>query len=234
MKKIKKAQIYFLVISLALVIVITVVVQKPLQTSNTDQSQQFVVVVDAGHGGVDPGGIGIKTKVKEADLNLTISKNLQQLLEAAGVRVVMTRTDENGLYGVYTKNYKKEDMAKRKAIIAQANPDVVVSVHMNRFTNKSLRGAQAFYNQNNSNGAQLAACVQEEFKSKLAESNREISYGDYFMVKCTSAAAIIAECGYLSNAEDEKLLCTEEYQHKVAYSIFCGIVRYLSLPSQMA
>ena len=233
MKKLKKAQLLFLIISLCLVIISTIIIEKPLETSNTNQSQRFVVVIDAGHGGIDPGGIGITTKVKEADLNLSVTKKLKQLLEAAGIKVVLTRTNENGLYGIYTKNYKKEDMEKRKEIISESNPDVMVSIHMNRFNNKSLRGAQTFYNEGNQLGEQLAICVQEELKNKLPESDKAASTGDYFMVKCTETAAIIVECGYLSNAEDEKLLCNEEYQEKVAYTIFSGIVRYLSLTNQI-
>lgn len=235
MAKIKKAQVLFAIISFVLIISLTIVVTRPMQVSNNDlPSSQFVVVIDPGHGGIDPGGIGISTKAKEADLNLSISKKLEKLCKAAGLSVVLTRQNENGLYRVYTKNYKKEDMAKRKEIIKKANPDVMVSVHMNRYTNKSLRGAQAFYAEGNELGAKLAECVQEEFKSKLPKSDRAASTGDYYMVKCTPTAAIIAECGYLSNVEDEKLLTNPEYQDKVAYAIFCGIVRYLSLPQQIA
>lgn len=235
MKKIRKSQIWFITISFCLVIGLTIATQKTIQVSNTDlSSSQFVVVVDAGHGGIDPGGIGISTKVKEADLNLEIAKKLEQLLQSSGITVVMTRTDENGLYGVYTKNYKKIDMAKRKDIILEANPDVVVSVHMNRFSSSTLRGAQAFYDDGNELGEKLAQDVQTEFNNRLEATNRAPSTGDYFMVKCTDTASIIAECGYLSNKEDEKLLSTDEYQDKVAYAIFCGIVRYLSVPNKLA
>ena len=230
MKKIVYAKIWFVALSFGLAVALSALCDSSVTTSNNDiPANQFVVVLDAGHGGIDPGGIGTTTKIKEADLNLKITKKLERLLCAAGMRVVLTRENENGLYGVYTKNYKKIDMAKRKEIIEKANPDVVVSVHMNRFTNKSLRGAQAFFDKENKTGAVLAECVQTEFNSSLEATNRSPSTGDYFMVKCTKAAAIIAECGYLSNEEDERLLLTEAYQEKVAYSIFCGIIRYLSI-----
>ena len=235
MKKLEKAQIYFLIGSFIFVLLLTLIVQNPQETSLAEQSTiKYTVVIDAGHGGIDPGGIGIATKVKEADLNLIISKKLKTLLDASGIQVILTREDKNGLYGIYTKNYKKDDMAKRKNIIDSANPDVVVSIHMNRFTNKSLRGAQTFYNEGNILGEKLATCVQEEFKNLLEKSDKAPSTGDYFMVKCTETASIIAECGYLSNIEDEKLLTTESYQDKVAYAIFCGIVKYLSMPSLLA
>jgi N-acetylmuramoyl-L-alanine amidase len=235
MKKQSKSKILFVVCAFICIFALTFTSQKTILVSGGDlPSSQFVVVIDAGHGGIDPGGIGISTKVKEADVNLQISKKLEKLLSAAGLTVIMTRENENGLYGIYTKNYKKIDMAKRKEIIEKANPDVVVSVHINRFSNKSLRGAQAFYDDGNELGAALAECVQTEFNSQLEATKREPSTGDYFMVKCTETAAIIAECGYLSNEEDERLLQTEAYQNKVAYSIFCGIVRYLSVPNKIA
>lgn len=226
----KKGQMIFLCVVFILVIGISIISEFVFPVSTTDiPSVAYSVVLDAGHGGVDPGGIGISTKVKESDLNLSIAKKLKNLLESTGVIVILTRNDENGLYGVYTKSYKKVDMAKRKEIIVSTNPDVVISIHMNRFTNKNLRGAQAFYNEASETGKILASCIQAEFESRLPESSRGIATGDYYMLKCSDAAAVLAECGYLSNTQDEALLSSEEYQNKVAYAIFCGIARYFSL-----
>lgn len=226
----KKGQLLFVVIAFVLVISTSFLANKAVPAANMEDSAsaQFVVVLDAGHGGIDPGGIGIATKVKEADLNLTIVFKLKQLLESMGINVVLTRADANGLYHIYTKRYKKEDMAKRKEIIEKARPDLVVSVHMNRYTNPSLRGAQAFYDETNEQGKLLAEFVQTEFNEKLEATNRESTFGDYFMVKCTDAPSIIAECGFLSNKTDEALLINPEYQDRVAYTIFCGIIRYLN------
>ena len=203
MKKLEKAQIYFLIGSFIFVLLLTLIVQNPQETSLAEQSTiKYTVVIDAGHGGIDPGGIGIATKVKEADLNLIISKKLKTLLDASGIQVILTREDKNGLYGIYTKNYKKDDMAKRKNIIDSANPDVVVSIHMNRFTNKSLRGAQTFYNEGNILGEKLATCVQEEFKNQLEKYYSDmqdmeftIQEGKLYMLqtrngKRTAAAAV--------------------------------------------
>ena len=105
MKKIIKAKAWFIMLSFIFVLAATFASQKTVAASNNDlPSSQFVVVIDAGHGGIDPGGIGISTKVKEADINLQISKKLENLLSAAGLTVIMTRETENGLYGIYTKN----------------------------------------------------------------------------------------------------------------------------------
>lgn len=226
----KKGQFIFLCAIFVVVVGISIAsaVSSPVNAVDIP-SIAYSVVIDAGHGGVDPGGVGVTTKVRESDINLAIAKKLKSLLQSAGVTVVLTREDENGLYGIYTKNYKKVDLAKRKEIIVNTNPDAVVSIHMNRFTNRSLRGAQAFYNESSETGKFLASCVQIEFENKLPESTKGIAKGDYYMLKCSPAAAIIAECGFLSNSEDEKLLITNEYQDKVAYALFCGLVRYFSL-----
>lgn len=227
---IKKSQIIMIAVVLCVVVCSSIVLSSTTAKEiDTIPSLGITVVVDAGHGGVDPGGIGINTKVKESDLNLEIAFKLSAYLKNMGINVVMTRTNANGLYGLYSSDYKKRDMQKRKEMIEKHNPDIVVSVHMNRYILSSLRGAQAFYDKNNEQGKKLAESIQHYFHETLASSKSEVSIGDYFMLKCSGVASVIAECGFLSNPEDEALLVTNEYQEKVAYAIFCGIVRYLSL-----
>lgn len=189
----------------------------------------YIVVLDAGHGGVDPGSIGKKTKVTEAKLNLSITKKVASLLNSSGIDTILTRSDDNGLYGIYSKDYKIKDMKARKEIIDKSNASLAVSIHMNSFINSSSRGAQVFYDEINEHSSALALCVQNAFKNDLPESNKGIAIGDYYILKCSpSVPTILCECGYLSNIEDEKLLVTEEYQDTVAYSIYKGIVSYLN------
>lgn len=188
----------------------------------------YTIVIDPGHGGIDPGSIGYKTKIKESDVNLSVSLFLYELLNNFGVNTILTRTNTDGLYGLSSKDYKKRDMQKRKDIISACNPDIVVSVHMNSYTRHNLRGAQVFYDKNSTQGEALAKCIQDQFASKLPASDKGISVGDYYMLKCTAEASVIAECGFLSNEEDEKLLITKEYQQKLADCIFKGIVAYLN------
>ena len=197
--------------------------------SSIDERYDFTVVVDAGHGGIDPGSIGYKTKVKESEINLAVAKILEQKLKKLGVRVVMTRPDENGLYGLSTTNYKKRDMQKRRDIIEKIRPDIVVSVHMNSYIRHNLRGAQVFYDNTSPISEKLALCIQNQFAERLEKSTKGVSVGDYYMLKCTESASVIAECGFLSNEEDEKLLITKDYQEKIADCIFVGIVNYLNL-----
>lgn len=197
-------------------------------TTQGGESLDFSIVIDPGHGGVDPGSIGYKTKAKESDVNLAVSLSLREKLRQLGVRVVMTREDQNGLYGISTTNYKKRDMQKRKEIIEKVRPDIVVSVHMNSYVRHNLRGAQVFYDKSSPNGEALAMCIQDQFAARLEASDKGIAVGDYFMLKCTPSASVIAECGFLSNEQDEKLLLDPAYQQKIADCIFVGIVNFLN------
>ena len=186
-----------------------------------------VVVVDAGHGGVDGGVVGKKTGVKESELNLAVAKKLRDLLRSSGFTVVMTRESSAGLYGFPGKGFKRRDMEKRRDIILNADADVVISVHMNYFSDGRRRGGQTFYLGGSKEGRALASFLQEELNA-LGERDYKPIAGDYYMLECTSVPSCIAECGFLSNAEDEALLLTESYQSAVAYAIFKGIAAYLS------
>ena len=187
------------------------------------------IVLDAGHGGIDGGVSGVRTGVKESELNLKVVKKLEKHLTDAGMVVYLTRNSEAGLYGVANSSLKRKDMEKRKSIIDKAKPTLVISIHMNQYTLSTRRGAQTFYNKDNENSKLLAECVQQSFND-MAEAVKKTSAlsGDYYIVKCTKYPSIIAECGFLSNPEDEALLITEQYQDSLAYNIFKGISLYLA------
>ena len=195
-------------------------------------STNIKVVLDAGHGGIDGGVSGVNTSVRESDLNLAVVKKVEKYLVGAGMSVVLTRNSNAGLYGVATSNLKKKDMQKRKDIINKAEPHLVVSVHMNKYSLSTRRGAQVFYKNNDENSKILAKTIQESFNN-MNENARKYSAlsGDYYILNCSNYPSVIVECGFLSNPEDEALLVTEEYQEAVAYSIFKGIVGYLSKTS---
>ncbi|MBQ8468431.1 MAG: N-acetylmuramoyl-L-alanine amidase [Clostridia bacterium] len=196
----------------------------------TPPSVGYTIVVDPGHGGIDPGSIGYKTKVKESDLNLKLSLMLADKLRAVGIRVIMTRTDENSLAdGLTGKSFKKEDMRLRKEMISKIRPNMVVSVHMNSFTNHVLRGAKMFYDKTSEISRKIAESIQKQFAENLEASNDVASVGDYYMLKCTESPSVIAECGFLSNARDEQLLLDQSYQEKIVNCIFVGIIDFLNL-----
>lgn len=222
-----------IIVAVLLVTVITFVVcfSALSKTAVGEASKNGIkIVLDAGHGGVDAGVSGVNSKVKESELNLMITKRLANYLSDAGMSVVLTRSSQAGLYGVATKNLKRRDMEKRKSIIEKAKPNLVVSIHLNEFSVSSRRGAQVFYKKGDENGKLLANEIQTSFNG-MEESTRNFSAltGDYYILNCSSYPSVIAECGFLSNPEEEALLLTEEYRDKVAYAIFKGIVSYLSV-----
>lgn len=199
------------------------------RTSSQATVRKYKIVLDAGHGGIDGGVVGILTGVKESELNLSIVKKLEDYCLNAGFSVVLTRKTQAGLYGLATSNLKRKDMQARKDIILKERPDLVVSVHLNKFSLTSRRGAQVFYREDSAQGKILAQSIQNSFNN-MDEASRQSSplSGDYYLLNCSDYPSVIAECGFLSNPEDEALLITEEYQSKVAYAIFKGIVEYLS------
>lgn len=190
-------------------------------------NKKLRIVVDAGHGGIDGGCEGNLEGSNERELNLKYAKTLKTYLESYGIDVVMTRSTTDGLYSALASNKKKDDMKKRKEIIEKANADLIVSIHMNAFPQKSVRGAQVYYNPESEISKSLATAIQNSFKKDLPNAKSVPAVGDYYILNCTSTPAVIVECGFLSNFEEEKLLLSEDYKEKVCYSILCGIIKYL-------
>ena len=185
------------------------------------------VVIDAGHGGIDGGVVGVNTRTKESDINLSIARSLKHFLKTKGYDVVMTRTTTDGLYGMTTKNKKRKDMEERKKVIEKAKADLVVSVHCNSYPRADQRGAQVFYAPNSETGKQMADTMQSVLGATL-DTDRVAKSGDYFILQCSSTPSLLVECGFLSTPSEEKLLVSSSYQEKVAYAIFSGIHTILS------
>lgn len=185
----------------------------------------YVIVIDAGHGGVDGGVLGTSSGVKESDLNLIYAAELAEKFENAGFIVVMTRTDKSGLYGVATKGFKMRDMLKRKEIIEQAHPAIVVSIHMNKFRSSSRTGAQVFYQSGSDCGALLARNIQTALNAVLGKNYSSLG-GDFFICRCGDCPSVIVECGFLSNKEEETLLQQDDYRSRLIDAIFEGIMLY--------
>ena len=187
------------------------------------------VVLDAGHGGMDPGKVGVAGTL-EKELNLEFVYRVKRLLEQNNVRVVLTRESDAGLYTEADSNKKSADMRKRIEIIEKEAPALVVSIHQNSYTSPSCKGAQVFYYEGSKNGKVLAELLQSVIKETLADGNaREAkANGSYYMLKKSAYTSVIVECGFLSNPEEEVLLLTEEYQEKMAWAIHLGILQYLN------
>lgn len=216
-----------IIIALAAVVVFGISIGVYGQLEYGVNAAMPTVVIDAGHGGIDAGVVGINTGTKESEINLAVSKYLRGYFTDAGFNTVLTRKTQGGLYGLPTSGFKSRDMKTRKKIIEESNADMVISVHQNYFSNKSRRGAQVFYDGGSESGQKLAQCIQKYLNEMEGNAgNFSPLAGDYYMLKCTESPSVIVECGFLSNAEDEALLITSEYQKLVAYTIFKGAVSY--------
>lgn len=193
------------------------------------QKDVSVVVVDAGHGGFDPGKVGVNG-AEEKDINLVIAQKVAGYLEAGDVKVVMTRDDEGGLYDPDSSNKKVQDMKRRIQIMEEAAPDLTVSIHQNSYPEEYVHGAQVFFHEDSVQGRKLAEFIQQQLVKLVdPENKRQIKANDsYYLLKKTSVPIVIVECGFLSNYEEAGKLVTEEYQDKVAFAVYMGIMNYLN------
>lgn len=191
--------------------------------------REYTIVIDVGHGGSDNGVIGKESGVTESEINLLVSFNLKSKLEERGVSVILTREGKSVLNG--KSGTKKDDFEKRKSIINDAQPDVMVSIHQNKFPDASRRGAQVFFNAQSAEGKSLATAVQSGLNElNLQNVNRtyDALKGDYYILNCSSYPSCIVECGFLSNPEDEKLLLDATYRDELCKKITKGIFAYLN------
>ena len=180
-----------------------------------------LIVVDAGPGGGDGGSVGQSGTV-EAGLNLEMAQMLRDELQARGLRVVMTREDENAL-----GDTKREDMRERGRILNTEGATLCVSVHMNAFSDRSASGPMAFYMKGSKPGQALAECVIASVCESVEHPLRRANPGDYFVIRECVSPAVLVECGFLSNAREEALLSSHAYREKLAEGICKGILRYL-------
>lgn len=201
---------------------------KKMQAEGNEKAAEFCVVIDAGHGGKDPGKVGVNGAM-EKDINLQIALLLKMYLEADDVKVVMTREDERGLYDESASNKKVQDMKKRLEIIEKAEPDLVISIHQNSYHEEYVKGAQVFYYTTSEKSKSLAEVIQAQLKSLDEENSRQAKGNDsYYLLKKTARPIVIVECGFLSNREEAESLITPVYQEKIAFQIHMGIMKYLN------
>lgn len=197
--------------------------------SGGDVNDLPVVVLDAGHGGSDPGKIGINESL-EKEINLSVTKKVKALLEEKkAATVILTREGDEGLYSEYDNNKKIADLNKRCQIIEENKADFVVSIHQNSYNDGDVFGAQVFYYKSSEKGKKLAEAIQNSFNETISSKKQRSAKanGDYYMLLHVSCPIVIAECGFLSNWEEAEKLKTEEYQDQVAEAICRGILDYL-------
>lgn len=190
------------------------------EASHVMPVSQKVILIDAGHGGGDPGKTG--TQLDEKDLNLSIAKKLQTYLELGGASVLLTRSQDEMLGDPQTAT-KKEDMRLRGEMIREYHPDLFISIHQNSFPDSRYWGPQVFYHTDSVQGRRLAETIQKQL-NVFTGGNRECkANGDYYVLKQSEDTAVLVECGFLTNPEEELRLNDENYQKKIAWSIYAGI-----------
>lgn len=197
-------------------------------TEDTVHKKNYpTIVLDAGHGGFDPGKVGINGAL-EKDINLVIVKKLKSLLEKEGFTVYLTREKDALLAPANSSTKKKDDMIARIEMITKLNPFFTISIHQNSFTDSSTCGPQVFYYKDSEESATMAQVIQDVLNTQLAPAKKRApqSNTNYYLLTRTPTPTVIVECGFLSNPTEADLLTQDEYQSRVAHSIFLGILSY--------
>ena len=183
-----------------------------------------VIYLDAGHGGPDPGTI--YKNIYEKDINLSIVKKLQSILENEGAIVYLTRYGDYDLSKNYTGSRKKSDLNNRAKIINQSKADMYISIHLNSISSSTWSGAQVFYDDVNEKNYDLAILMQKQLKKDL-KTNREVKeIRTMLMNRKITIPGVLIEAGFLSNPNDRYKLQKDEYQYKIVESINRGIIKY--------
>lgn len=200
--------------------------------ANTKSKSQKTVIIDAGHGGFDGGAV--VGDVLEKDINLKIANSLSNMLRASGFKVICTRTDDSSTESDPTATIaarKRSDLNNRLEILKQ-NPDAIfVSIHLNKFQSSSVKGAQMFYSPKIDDAKRLAESLKGSVKSLLQPDNhRTVKAGtkSTFLLYYSPIPAVIAECGFMSNPEEFSKLQADDYQSKMAFALFNGILKYFN------
>ena len=193
----------------------------------------LTVAVDPGHGGYDGGARAHDSRRWEKDINLEIALLLADELEGRGAKAVLTRTEDVDLAGGNTagKTRKRADLQRRLDIAKEAGADVFLSIHLNEYRDRSQSGPQVFYQRGGDAGRLLAGALQEALIAGLSpQKERKAMAGDYYVLRGELPSALV-ECGFLSNAQEEKLLLSPAYQRRIAKAVADGLARWCELVS---
>ena len=203
-----------------------------IDATGKEQIKKIKILIDPGHGGMDQGASG-DMGIGEAPLTLAISQKLMNFLEGSGFEVEMTRYGDEGLYSLKSKTIrekKNEDLSNRVKKINEAEADLTVSIHLNSFPQKQYYGAHVFYQKNSMKGKIAADILQDSLKTILDKDNKRVPQvkKDIKIMDDTEGPVLLVECGFLSNNTEEKKLVSDNYQEKIAWAIYTGILKYFN------
>ena len=194
------------------------------------------VVIDAGHGGEDGGAVSISGAI-ESRINLAIAQRLDQIMGLYGINTVMLRNDDISLHdsdASTIREKKVSDLHNRVRIIESLDDPIVISIHQNTFSDKKYRGAQVFY-ANGELSLPLARIAQDVLRSALDTGNTRKPTAvpkTVYLMNHISCKAILVECGFLSNPEEDALLQSSDYQIKLAASLTCAYIQYQQITQE--
>lgn len=192
----------------------------------------ITVCIDPGHGGYDGGAVGRESGTMEKEINLQLAVTLKELLENEGAAVTLTRDRDEALADPGSER-KRRDLKSR--VESAQGADIFLSLHMNEYPDRTQSGPQVFYTAGAENSRLLAGAIQSSMNRLLSPARpRSAHSGDYFVLREQTLPAVLVECGFLSNKEEEAKLLTREYQQKVAQSILQGLLEYLRLRGNLA
>jgi N-acetylmuramoyl-L-alanine amidase len=186
------------------------------------------VFLDAGHGGRDPGAVG-RSGIKEKDITLEITKELHRLFSQIGVYTVLARDADLDLAEEGDCRYrtlKERDLWQRVKIANRSDADIYLSIHVNSFPQSIWSGAQTFYYSGNEDSKILANTIQAQLAHQLGPNKRSPKPADYRVLRSTKMPAVVVEVGFVSNPREERLLVNPDYQKKIAYAVYLGVVDY--------
>lgn len=216
---------YKFVVIILLIFIILSTVYAHLVTMNASRFNGYTIVLDAGHGGRDGGSLGVNGTI-EKEINLEYTYALKEKLVAMGYKVELTRKNDDGLYSPLAHNKKQSDMKERFKIIQRVNPNLVVSIHMNSFKDSSAHGATTYFRSGDDSGKLCADLIQKSLKTYCGAKTEKSKVGDYYILNCSYYTAVLIECGFLSNSDEEVLLNTTDYKNKIVNAISKGILLY--------
>jgi len=187
-----------------------------------------VIVIDAGHGGIDPGAVS-DSGILEKEITLPVAKRLRDYLQQAGARVIMLREDDRDLAREETRGYsrrKNEDLKERARIVREANASLLLSVHCNAVESSRWSGAQTLYNGTRPESKKLAASIQDSMREQLGVSRSIVERNDLYLLRYARTPGAMVELGFLSHPEEAEKLAQARYQELLVLSIYKGVLGY--------
>lgn len=186
-----------------------------------------IILIDAGHGGIDSGAN--RPGILEKDINLAVAIQLKEILNQQGAKVILTREADTELSGQCDNErvhgrYRR-DLAARIEMVQESDADLFISLHANANPNPNRYGAEAFYFHQSESSKALASAIQTELLLITAAASKSAP-GNYYVLRCNKVPATLIELGYITNPAERQLLEAPDHQHKIAEAIAKGIARY--------